>query len=303
MLLRSRTDSPEARPTMHDMQRTWRLPVASVIDGAGVRDAVWIADAANRELVCFSSTDATLLHRVSLDGRPLCLAASERLLALGTADGMLRGLDPGTGTERFRAGLGADPVAVRVRGDAAWVVLSDGTIARLDGPMARRFSLQDAALLAVGRDHPGDPSGLPPGSAFVLAGGALVRVRPDGTEDARAAAPDGAGPLVVMTFCANALWASTRSSLLLCDPITLALRATFPASEAPGGPIEHLICNEGGRLIGAGRGVFVMNPAADEMFRALPVAAASPIRALASSGTTLWAIESAAPVVHIIDVV
>ena len=101
-----------------------------------------------------------------------------------------------------------------------------------------------------------------------------------------------------MAACANALWLSVEGALLLLASDSLEVRATL---RAPEGPVPHLICFEG-RLFGGSHGVFALEPAADAEVRVLLAKLPTPLRALAVSGTHLWALEAADSVLHIIGI-
>jgi hypothetical protein len=101
-----------------------------------------------------------------------------------------------------------------------------------------------------------------------------------------------------MVVCANSLWVSVTDALVLISATTLEIRSELAAPE---GPVRHLICDGGQRIIGGTRGVFVLDPSVDDDVRRIDLDSASELQALVAAGDRIWALESAEPTVHILN--
>lgn len=272
-------------PTISPLQLTSHAPLAI----AGTDAGVWLAERTSSTLLRLAAIDAHRETSATLDEVPVALAASRNLLAVATAEGAVRALDPASGQERWRNASDAVTRALRVYRDQVCSALEGPSLqCHRAGQASRRFSTPDLAAFTLADD----------GVFWLSARGTLTRTDRDGSVLARLQLPDDARPSGAMTICANALWISAPQSLLLVNPMTFTHNATLAAPE---GPIALLAGDLNGRLYGGERGVFVFDPAADALVRSTSVRAASPLCGLTVSGVTVWALESGPPVVHIFE--
>ena len=276
--------------TPANMSKTLRLPLKRPVAITAANGRIWIADEESQSLAGFDPASGELLSRMALDDKPAAVSAAAGFVAVSMASGTLLACDPAPGKELWHGAASSGDVQLKPARDQVWawdrrsstLMAFDlsGVVSRLD---ARGFT-----AFAPSRD-----------GVYWLSEGGIIGFRPRGGGDGfTAQLPSGAGPVGAMVVCANALWLSVPGGLLLLDMRSLELRARL---EAPEGPVAHLLC-ENGRLFGGSRGAFVFDPAADAKVRALPIASQSPLRGLAVAANKLWALESAEPVAHIVDV-
>lgn len=272
------------------MSQALRLPLKGPVAIAAAGGKIWIADDESQSLAGFDPASGELVSRMALEEKPVVISAAAGFLAVGTASGILLACDPSAGKMMWHGAASTGRLQLMPAPECVWawdrrastLIEFDpsGVVSRLD---ARGF-----VGFAPSRD-----------GTYWLAEDGLVGFRQRGGSDGfTAQLPADVGSPGAMVACANALWLSVPGTLLLLDLRSLELRATL---KAPEGPVPHLLC-EGGRLFGGQRGAFVLDPAADAMVRALALSAKSPLRGMAVATNKLWALESAQPVAHILEV-
>jgi hypothetical protein len=273
------------------MSKALPLPLKSPIAIAAADRKIWIADDESQSLAGFDPASGELLSRMALDDKPAAISASAGFLAVGMASGTLLACDPGAGKMMWRGAASTGDLQLMPARQHVWAWDRRASTLMAFDPSGVVSRLDARGFAAFAPSHDG---------IFWLSEDNLVGFRPrDGGNGFSAQLPAGAGSPSAMVVCANALWLSIPGALLLLDLRALELRARLKAPEE--GPVPHLLC-ENGRLFGGARSAFILDPAADNMVRALPLAAKSPLRGMAVVKNKLWALESAESVAHIIDV-
>ena len=276
--------------TPANMSKTLRLPLKQPVAITGANGRIWIADEESQSLASFEPASGELLSRMVLDDKPVALSAAGGFVVVGTASGTLLAIDPDAGRKLWRGAASSGDLQLVAGRQHVWAWdRRASTLMAFDlSGVASRFEARGFTAFAPSRD----------GVYWLSAGGVLgFRQRAEG-EGFTAHLPSDVGPVGAMVVCANALWLSVPRGLLLLDMRSGELRARI---DAPESSAPYLICDDG-RLFGGSRGAFVLDPAADAKVRALPIAPQSPLRGLAVAANKLWALESAEPVAHIIDV-
>jgi hypothetical protein len=267
---------------------TLRLNLKSPVAIAATGREVWIADAGTPALARFAPEGGEPTRVVSLPSAPTAVAATATVVVAALANDTLVAFD-GDGTELWGESAGRGDWQLRAAGDAVWAWNRDsGQLVRCTKSGVESRTRMEGASFAPGRD-----------AIYALSSDGMIATRDaTGADGPSARLPDDAGPTGATVVCANALWVSVTDVLVLVNARTLEVKARLPAPE---GPVAHLIC-DGQRLFGGSRGVFTYDPAVDARVRALPITIGSPVRGLASTGSRLWVLESAEPVVHLLDV-
>jgi streptogramin lyase len=272
------------------MSETLRLSLKIPVAIAGAKGRIWIADQDPPSLAVFDPASGQMTSRIALEDKPVTVSAGVGFVASGTASGSVIAFNPETGKELWRSAASSGDLQMKPVRDRVWVWDRPGaSFLAFDQSGAQdRIDAQGVTLFAPGPD-----------GVFWLSADRILGFQPRTQGHGLTVhLPSGAPTVGAMVVCANALWLSVSYALLLLDLRSLELRATAKASE---GPVSHLICDNG-RLFGGSPGVFLLDPAADAMVRPLPVTLSSQLRGLAVAGEKLWALESAEPLVHILDV-
>lgn len=271
------------------MNQTLRLPTTNPIAICGTRQHIWIADADSSTLAAFHPQSGEMLSQTVFDATPVALAVGE-IVAVGLKSGSIVACDVQQGKELWRYSGCSGELAVCTQGQRIWVHdRESSTLSDCDQSGARtRLSGCKLTTFAAARN-----------GVYWLSDDGILGYQPETHGESRteklAADSKSTGAMVV---CSNVLWLSTEKELLLFDLNSLKLRTTLEATE---GPVQNLICGDG-RIFGGSRSIFTLDPAADALLCAVPVDLQSPLRGLAMATNKLWALESAMPVVHLIDV-
>jgi hypothetical protein len=257
---------------------------------AGSPRGIWVADADAPAVMLFDAASARTIAQVALPDIPVSMAGTVDTIAVGLQSGDVIGLANDDGRERWRRAAGSGEVRLKAWRDRLWAW--DRHAATLLG--------WDEAGNAHRVDARGAVDFAPHAHAvyWVEGGGHLGSHRLDRQPARTTALPVGAMPAAAMVACANALWVSVAAGLLLIPLQTMEVRATIRTPEAS---VPHLLCFDG-RLFGGGRAVFALEPAADADARPLPVHPRAGVRDLAVSGTHLWVLDAAEPLVHIVGI-
>lgn len=272
------------------MSETLPLPLKSPVAITAIQRRIWIADQEPPSLASFDPASGQMLSRIALDDRPVAASATADFVSAGMSSGVVAAFDPSTGKQVWRRAVSSGSLQLKPTRDRLWAWdRQAGAFLAFDFSGAvSRLVAQAATLFTPGAD----------GVYWLSAAGMLgfrPRVQGDGLTAQLPSGIEGAGAMVV---CANALWLSVPDALLLLDLRSLELRARVAAPE---GPVAHLICDDV-RLFGGSRGVFLLDPRADAEIHPLPLTLQSPLRGLAVASQKLWVLESAEPLVHILDV-
>jgi hypothetical protein len=272
------------------MTETLRLPLKSPVAITATRRRIWIADQDSSSLAVFEPASGQLVSRVAVDDKPVAISAAAGFVAAALASGVIIAYDPDSGKELWRGAASSGNLQLRPAPNHIWIWDGEASafmVFDVSG-IASRFDAQGVTAFAPGAN-----------GVYWLSAAGILGFRPQTLGDSRTAPLSSdiqsTGAMVV---CANALWLSVPNGLLLLDLHSLERRTTI---KAPEGPVSHLICDDG-RLFGGSRGVFLLDPAADARARPLAVTPQSPLSGLAVAGEKLWALESAEPLVHILDV-
>ena len=272
------------------MSNALRLPLKVPVAITAAGGKIWIADEESQSLAGFDPASGELLSRMALDDKPAAVSAASGFVAVSMVSGTLVACDPGVGKVLWRGAVSSGDVQLKPTREHvwAWDRRASAVMAFDLSGVASRLDAQGFTAFAPSRD-----------GVYWLSATGILGFRPRGEgEGFTAHLPSGVEPAGAMVVCANALWMSVPGGLLLFDLRSLELRARI---DAPEGAVPHLLC-ENGRLYGGSRGAFMLDPAADAGVRALPVASKSALRGMAVAPNKLWALESAEPVAHIVDV-
>ena len=272
------------------MSKPLRLPLKRPVAITAMNGRIWIADEESQSIVGFDPANGEVLSRMALDDKPVAISAAAGFLAVGMASGALLACDPSAGKKLWQGTISSGELRLMPARERSWAWdRQASTLTAFDrSGIVSRLDAQGIIACAPSDD-----------GVYWLSASGVLGFRPlaEG-EGFTAHPPSGVGPTGAMVVCANALWLSAPAGLVLLDMRSLELRARL---DAPESSVPHLICSDG-RLFGGSRGVFVFDPAADAKVRALPLASQSPLRGLAVAADKLWALESAEPIVHIVDV-
>jgi hypothetical protein len=270
--------------------RIERLPLDRPSAIAGGRQGIWVADAAAKSVCLFDAASAALHASVPLDDEPQSVAigadllavalASGEVLAIGAADRTVRWRRRGASRDIELAGS-RDRVWAWDRGAAKFLAWDQsGSEEQFEGEGTVAFAAADAGV-------------------YSLASDGNVRYQSRARASSSARLPHGAAPTGPILFCANSLWIAVSNGLLLAARDSLAARATLRIPEPAA---THLLCYNG-RIFGGGRtAVFAIEPAADDNARSLGITPRSALVGLAASGRHVWALESAKPDVHVVQI-
>lgn len=263
-----------------------RLPLSRPSALAGAREGVWIADAGSGAACLFDAASADILARVPFDRAPVSIAATNDIVTIALDSGEVVAIGASDRDERWRRRCESGAIRLAAARDRVWAWdrgaasflawEGSGAERRFDASGAVTFAAADAGVYSL-----------------TAAGG--LRFQPLIGTSVTAHLPYGAVPTGALAACANSLWVAVENGLLLAAHDTLAPRSTLPLK---GGRITHIICFHG-RLFAAGRGVYALEPAADDNIRTLDVTLTAPPLGLAASGTHLWVLERTAPEVHV----
>ncbi|HET9316168.1 MAG TPA: PQQ-binding-like beta-propeller repeat protein, partial [Vicinamibacteria bacterium] len=188
-------------PALFPLQTAWKVPVAGGVDHGPVTDGTGVFYTSGGAVHAVAAADGKPLW--STEGRDGTLGAGPSLLALREADGTVWGIDPASGSARWKVESG-------IAGTLPPVVAADRVLVAGQGIVS-----MDAASGRVVWGAPGEPQVTAPP---VLVGALVILGEKDGTVRARDAAtgesrwthatggevlapvaPDGAGGLILGT--------------------------------------------------------------------------------------------------------
>ena len=275
---------------MADMSKLVPLGLSGPLSMTAGGGSVWIADAASKSAVRYDPASARVTAKINLESAPLDITWAGGVVACALERGDVAAYEAVSGRLLWRGATAAGSLRLSGGPDCLWAWepgsakagafdLSGGVVRYQLWPIAALAAVSNAAYILgadgrLGYQEAGQPlSHAEPLKARALSWGAVVA-------------------------CANALWVSAASSLILIDRRTLAIRATLAAPE---GPVPHLVCDEG-RLMGGLHSAFLFDPAADAKVRQLDVHSKSSWRAIAATSSCLWLLETGETTVQILEV-
>jgi hypothetical protein len=257
---------------------------------AGAREGIWIVDAASKSAALFDAASASISRRIEVPGAPIGISTTNELVAVALENGDVvtfgaRDLEP-----RWHRAAGSNDLQLKASRDRVWAWDRGASV----------FLMWDAAGVSERFDATGATAFAPTDTGvYWLSAAGLVAFNAHAGKSFTARLPNHVLPAGAMVACANSLWISIDGGLLLTSLDSGEPRATL---SAPEGPVPHLVCFHG-RVFGGGvRAVFAIEPAADNNARSLAVSLRSPLLGLGVSGTHLWALESAEPIVHVVGI-
>ena len=273
------------------MNETLRLKLKSPVALAASTRDIWIADAGAPALARFDPAGGEPTRAIALPAAPTALAGAGSLIVAGLATGALVAFDGEPGTELWREMDDRDrgDWLLRAAGDAIWAWKREsGELLRCTRSGVEARLRMEGQSFAPGRDV-----------VYCLSADGLITTHDaTGSRGASVRLPGDAQPTGATVVCANAFWVSVPDALVLVNARSLEVKAKLAAPE---GPVAHLIC-DGQQLFGGSRGVFTLDPAVDGRVRPVAVTLGSAVGGLAAARSRLWVLESAAPIVHLIDV-
>ena len=280
----------DARAGNSHVRATERLPLKGPVAMAGGPQGIWVADDDSRSVALFDPDSARMASQVSLRDTPVTVAATAEFVGVALRAGDVSCFDAESGKELWQRSASSGDVQLKASRDRLWAW----------DRRASAFIAWDRAGTASRIEAEGVTAFAPDGDGiYWLSRTGIIGYR-QRTRDKTVTMelPEYATRVGAMAVCAHALWLSVEGALVLVSQHPLEARATL---RAPEGPVPHLICFEG-RLFGGSYGVFALEPAADAEVRVLLARLQTPLRALAVSGTRLWALETGDSVVHIVGI-
>jgi hypothetical protein len=265
-----------------------RLPLAEPVALDGSRQRIWVVDRSSQSLTAFRADDAGPIRSLPLPEPPTALATTGGLLCVGLASGSIIAFDEETGSGLWRNAAFRGDMQMRSGGELIWASERDsGALLAFDrsGPVTR-VSTEGLRAFAPANSR-----------VFWLSKNDVLVASDLSGKATRTEPLPQAFEVGTMACCANALWFSVSSGLLMIDLVSLQTRSRLAAPE---GPVPHLICKDG-KLAGGSGTIFVLNPMTDIGIHTIGVQAQSPLRGIAATATKIWALESAEPLVHIAD--
>lgn len=271
------------------MDKVVNLDLETPVAAIGRAGQVWVADRASNSVIRYDAETGFRLGDLALNVTPVDLAIVSDSLVIASKDGLVLWYSVNTGQEIFRSSISSANLCLKADRDMLWVLdREQSKLVAFDYTnKLREVKVESVKDFTVGQ-----------GKVYWLSYEGTITCHDsnvDVQDETRLLTADQAGSI---SFCANSLWISVTEGLMMALVLSLEPGDILPAPE---GPVPHLICNDGA-IIGGKKGLFVLDPSADNNIYPIDISLKSELRALVGADTCIWALESDEPLVHIFHV-